>query len=229
MDTTNTFLDRYKEALGLTSDYQLAQELGLSRQQISNYRTGRSFLSKEAALKIAPAIKVSAAYALTVTLIEKAVKDDERRAWLAVAKIARGIFALLAALTFVTAPSPAQAAFDINGFTSGPKYTLHNFRRWLLALLAGATLAGCAGSPESYRIPDSAPAERPIVWVRVSEPELAAACPELYRAAVRAGQRLNACTSYETANTCTIYSRRDVTKEIIGDEFLHCFIGDYHP
>lgn len=53
MQTTVDFLDALRARLGLTSDYQLHQLLGVSRAHISHYRHGRDVLSDDMAVKVA--------------------------------------------------------------------------------------------------------------------------------------------------------------------------------
>lgn len=50
---TNVLLDKLKNQLELTSDYQLAKVLDVGTSRISNYRNGRSVLDWEIAFKIA--------------------------------------------------------------------------------------------------------------------------------------------------------------------------------
>lgn len=51
------WIDRAKVARGWDSDYRAAKELGLSRNAISNYRTGvRSTFDEETAIKVAAAL-----------------------------------------------------------------------------------------------------------------------------------------------------------------------------
>lgn len=51
------WIDRVKKQHGWTSDYKAAQELGMSRNTISNYRGGvRLTLDEENAIKVAEAL-----------------------------------------------------------------------------------------------------------------------------------------------------------------------------
>lgn len=51
--TTLEYLDAVKAAYNITSDYQLAKKLGISTTRISNYRTGRSVMEDDLAVKVA--------------------------------------------------------------------------------------------------------------------------------------------------------------------------------
>ena len=50
---TVDYLDAVKAAYGLTSDYQLAKKLSISTNRITNYRSNRSFMDDNLAMKIA--------------------------------------------------------------------------------------------------------------------------------------------------------------------------------
>ncbi|HEX7890309.1 MAG TPA: helix-turn-helix domain-containing protein [Ramlibacter sp.] len=52
------WIDRLKDARGWESDYRAAKELGLSRNTISNYRSGTRTLDDETAVKVAEALEV---------------------------------------------------------------------------------------------------------------------------------------------------------------------------
>lgn len=49
---TNTLLDRVKQELSITSDYELSKFLGVSPSRICNYRNGRSVLDWDMAFKL---------------------------------------------------------------------------------------------------------------------------------------------------------------------------------
>lgn len=56
------WIDRVKEAKGFPSDYAAAKHLGITRNAISNYRSGaRNTLDEETALKVAQALGVDPA------------------------------------------------------------------------------------------------------------------------------------------------------------------------
>ncbi|MES2367190.1 MAG: hypothetical protein V4563_15035 [Pseudomonadota bacterium] len=53
---TPEYLDLVRERLHLPSDYALQKPLGVSKQLISNYRTGKEILSDTVALRVAEII-----------------------------------------------------------------------------------------------------------------------------------------------------------------------------
>lgn len=50
---TCDYLDALRTRLGLTSDYALAKQLGVTHSALSNYRRGRSAFSDDMTLKVA--------------------------------------------------------------------------------------------------------------------------------------------------------------------------------
>lgn len=78
---TTKWLDKAKTKLGV-SDYALAPLLGISRGQMSNYRTGRDFLSDDVALKLADLLEMeSAAQIIASAHAERAKSEDVRAFW----------------------------------------------------------------------------------------------------------------------------------------------------
>jgi transcriptional regulator with XRE-family HTH domain len=124
MQTTIELLDTLRKARGLTSDYQLAQLLGTTRQRISNYRTGTNTLGDDMALQVAELLKISPDYVLACMAAERAKGKDAKREW---ARLARKLApatlgAILAgcALTFAPLPGLAPAA------SAAPMYIMLN-------------------------------------------------------------------------------------------------------
>jgi transcriptional regulator with XRE-family HTH domain len=97
-------LDETKDALGITSDYELARTLGVSKQAISNYRLGERAPDEFACLKIAEAIG-QPLDTVIATVKASTEKDEKRReAWENYMKRLGGVAAsiALAFLVFVT-------------------------------------------------------------------------------------------------------------------------------
>lgn len=106
MHTTKGFLTAVKARHGLTSDYQLAQVLGVTRASISTLQLGRSFLGHDSAMKVAELLDLDPAYVIACTDAERAKTDKIRTVY---ARIA-GAFATVAIVAGITAPpSPAHA------------------------------------------------------------------------------------------------------------------------
>lgn len=110
-------LDDTKQALGISSDYELAKILGVSKQAISNYRLNQRAPDEFACLKIAEAL--GQPLDSIIAAVKAATEKDEtrREAWENYMKRLGG-FAASIALAFVllvtgiVTPSPAYASND---------------------------------------------------------------------------------------------------------------------
>ncbi len=78
---TPEYLDLAREKLSLPSDYALQKPLGVTKQLISRYRTGKETLSDNIAMKIAFLTGLRAERVLIDAQIEKAKTPEERQAW----------------------------------------------------------------------------------------------------------------------------------------------------
>lgn len=93
MTKTVDLLDALKARHNLTSDYQLAKFLGVKQSTISNYRTGRTCLDDEMALRVADALSVNPLYVIAVAHAERAdrqANEQVQSLWEAIAKKAAG-------------------------------------------------------------------------------------------------------------------------------------------
>jgi len=97
--------------------------------------------------------------------------------------------------------------------------------RLLLLLLF---LSGCASLSE-FDIPDTAPVEIRLTWMRVKPHEVNFFCKGGRQA--YAGAPIRACAfRSDDGKECTIYTNvRDVTELMVGHEVLqHCYLGIIH-
>jgi len=72
MKKTVDFLDAVKATQGIESDYALSPILGLSRAQLSRYRSGNDFMGDLVAMKVAELLKVDPAYVIACLAAERA-------------------------------------------------------------------------------------------------------------------------------------------------------------
>lgn len=80
---TQDYLNAVREKLQLPSDYALQTPLGLTKQQLSRYRTGKDSLSDDLAIRVA-AILEKPAYEVFVDMhVEKAKSPEARASWTA--------------------------------------------------------------------------------------------------------------------------------------------------
>lgn len=107
MRTTIQWLDLAKQKHGL-SDYALAPMLGLSKSQMSRYRTGIDYLSDDAAIKLAALLEMdNPAPIIASAHAERAKTAEARGFWERWAAVAAGVVLAVGA---TAAPSPAQAS-----------------------------------------------------------------------------------------------------------------------
>lgn len=81
MDTTKDFMARIRARYNLTSDYQLAKFLGVTRQRISGYKGRDITLGDETAIKVAEALELPPAYVLNCMAAERAKRPEVKKAW----------------------------------------------------------------------------------------------------------------------------------------------------
>ena len=130
MKVQEKYLDRIAELTETGSDYAAAKLLGITRQRISNYRTGRNHFDNEMAFKIAIMLDMNPAELIAELNAERAKTPEKKKFWRLEFKRFHGatgltLFALL--FIFPSLFNPVEAAqFDISKVisTSRPEYVL---------------------------------------------------------------------------------------------------------
>ncbi|MBN9357525.1 MAG: helix-turn-helix domain-containing protein [Herbaspirillum huttiense] len=79
--STLDFLDEAKAKNGLPSDYALSKALGLTTSAISNYRSGRSRIDDEVALKLAGLTGRNPLEVIAAANMERAKTPEMRALW----------------------------------------------------------------------------------------------------------------------------------------------------
>ncbi|MEZ9831892.1 DUF3693 domain-containing protein, partial [Vibrio cyclitrophicus] len=87
----NKLLDAYKEAQNYIQDKQIAHDLGLSRQKISNIRQGVRYLTETEALFIAERIGLSEEEVLVYLAADRSKNHKAQMAWQNIAKKFNGL------------------------------------------------------------------------------------------------------------------------------------------
>lgn len=72
---SNAMLDRYKSLHGLTTEYQLAKNLGVSHRTLRNWRTERCEMDWEMAFKMADELHIDGQIVL-VHLLPHKIKNE---------------------------------------------------------------------------------------------------------------------------------------------------------
>ena len=86
MKTLENYLDDFKEKMHIGSDYQLAKELKVTRQQISKIRNGEIALGREKCLRLATGLKVDPLEVIAVVEAAKEKNPEVRAMWVRLAK-----------------------------------------------------------------------------------------------------------------------------------------------
>lgn len=81
MKTTIEYLEQVKAARALPSDYALAKVLGISHQSIMQYRSGRSALGIETAMKVGEILGIDGHAVYAHGQIERAKKPEISDFW----------------------------------------------------------------------------------------------------------------------------------------------------
>ncbi|WP_105902097.1 DUF3693 domain-containing protein [Vibrio gangliei] len=87
----NELLDAYKTTKNYVQDKQIAHDLGISTQKLSNIRNGVRYLTENEALFIASEIGADTETVLVYLAADKAKSYEAKRAWENIAKKYNGL------------------------------------------------------------------------------------------------------------------------------------------
>ncbi|EPR4992590.1 DUF3693 domain-containing protein [Vibrio navarrensis] len=87
----NQLLDAYKEAKNYVQDKQIAHDLGISTQKLSNIRNGSRYLTESEALFIADEIGADKEMVLVYLAADKAKTYEAQTLWTNIAKKFNGL------------------------------------------------------------------------------------------------------------------------------------------
>lgn len=146
---TVDFLDQYKAARGIKSDYALAKFWDVKPQRISEYRTGRVSMGEERALEVAAVIGLDPGYVFACMRAERSIEPGIRQIWERMALR----FATAALLTFgilpvAMMPEEARAASLFSVSINLPSCKLYVFAKWLFDMRIIAAAASAVGALE---------------------------------------------------------------------------------
>jgi transcriptional regulator with XRE-family HTH domain len=106
MQGTRDFLDALARQYGGASDYALAKRLGVSKQSISNYRSGIRYIGDELAIRIAAELELDPAYVLACVNAEREREPTVSRVW---QELARRLAAVVLALGAIGAAGDGRS------------------------------------------------------------------------------------------------------------------------
>ncbi|TOA80442.1 hypothetical protein CGK18_23675 [Vibrio parahaemolyticus] len=109
----NELLDAYKKAKNYVQDKQIAHDLGISTQKMSNIRNGSRYLTETEALFLAEAIGADKETVLVYLAADKAKTYEAQQAWANIAKKYSGLgisgFSMVCAGFAVVFTSPLES------------------------------------------------------------------------------------------------------------------------
>lgn len=154
MDTTESLLNKLAARNGNCSDYRLSKILGVTPSTVYNYRSGRSCLADDIAVKIARELELPPAYVLACMMAERAKTPTIKRIWSDLAKDSlRTAAAIVAALVLsvLAYPSTGYAA-------AGHGHDIHYAQLWISAGFGASArlirLPACLAASSGSQPPD---------------------------------------------------------------------------
>lgn len=135
MQTSIDFVEALKTKTGAGSDYALAKTLGVTRQAVSNYRTGAKTFSDEIALKAASLLEIEPGIILAAVHAERAKTEAEKSAWKMMFERLGGVAAMVACGIMLSGFYPAESRASTESSTisnASPIYTLHEVKTPLM-------------------------------------------------------------------------------------------------
>lgn len=130
MRSTVELLDAVKRQQSITSDYELARELGVSRQAVSKYRHGACTFDNLTAFRVAELLKMSPVKVLAIIGAERTKRPEQRKKWQEIAKVAIFASALIGAGVFAPAGSARGSASSSSACDADIHYARSRRWRW---------------------------------------------------------------------------------------------------
>ena len=114
------FLDQIRQQMDLPSDNQVAKLLGMPRERISMYRTGKREFDQDTCVAVAELLGEPPEFVLASIEAERAKSKNLKRVWASIANMAKkGQAAGLVSLAIIGmsnfAPQNAEANQELNG------------------------------------------------------------------------------------------------------------------
>lgn len=132
MKTTLELIAELKEKTGIESDYAIAQLLGVTKNTISLYRNGKTYMGDELILKVADILESDPAYIMACIHAEREKNQAVKKIWERFATLTAGLAALV--ILSVTVPQSGHESALFAAFTgSYPVYYVKSiFEYWPL-------------------------------------------------------------------------------------------------
>lgn len=130
MRTQADFLDLARERAGLPSDYALAKNMGVSRQRVSQLRSGTTPLSPVQADALGQLCGIDGGIIYAEVKAVRAKRKEVRRFW---ERVARGLAAGM--ILTISATWPGGEARAVSWETAAVQHVLYIMRTWLARLV----------------------------------------------------------------------------------------------
>jgi transcriptional regulator with XRE-family HTH domain len=134
---TAVLIDQARARSSISSDYKLAQLLGVSRQVVSQWRNGVSFPTTRTLFDLAELAKRNPAEVIAEIEQERELRAGRLEAaegWRNTLQRLAGVAAGLAVVSMTSAPVPAAAAAENAQAARPPVYLMSTRKRWRQAL-----------------------------------------------------------------------------------------------
>lgn len=107
---TRQYLDAAKRKLGISSDYALANHLGLTRFGVSKLRRGHVVMSPTTAAKIAEILDLDPIKVIADAELERGLRGSDAELWRRIARKVAGVTLPVAIAGSIAVPSPTEAS-----------------------------------------------------------------------------------------------------------------------
>ena len=146
---TAKLLDRVANKHNVPSDNKLSKLLGVTRQAVSNWRTGVSSFDDSVAVRVAELLGENPAYILAVANAERTKNESARRAYKQIAGRFKGAACISAILAAGTLTHPSESVASTNNYVTDLQGPFIHYANCCVpsAAVAQAPVLGAACSP----------------------------------------------------------------------------------
>lgn len=127
--TPNEYLDAAKRAMEITSDYELAKRLEISRQRVSAYRNGKEWPDAYIAAKLAITLELDPASVIADLEAQKETDPKRRSFWVGFLSRAAVVVATVCTLAWSFSGISEAEAIGLGGAVTASAVALFLARR----------------------------------------------------------------------------------------------------
>ncbi|MGB7480841.1 MAG: helix-turn-helix domain-containing protein [Burkholderiaceae bacterium] len=111
------YLEMIREKYELKTDSAIAEKLGISRNAVSQYMTGKRVMDEETCLAVALALEIEPSRVLMAAGIDRAERTGQKSLWEVFSKrasVAATVLMAVAVVTLFSTPLPVEAAQSLD-------------------------------------------------------------------------------------------------------------------